>query len=61
MIGDETAAKWSEEWMKRTPVGRFCTPAELGDFVALLVSEKQAGAGWMQGSDVIVDGGYTLF
>ena len=52
---------------------RFASAEEIGDFVSVLVSEKQGGMGWMAGSDVVVDGGgfgglgrtltpgYTLF
>jgi sorbose reductase len=29
----------------------------VGEFVALLVSDKQGGMGWMTGSDVVIDGG----
>lgn len=54
---DATASTWVSEWQARTPAGRFATPDEVGEFVALLVSEKQGGMGWMTGSDVVIDGG----
>lgn len=38
----------------------FASADEIGEFVAVLVSDKQGGMGWMTGSDVVVDGGYTL-
>ncbi|ODN77310.1 cytoplasmic protein [Cryptococcus wingfieldii CBS 7118] len=58
---DATAASWVSEWEKRTPVGRFASPAEIGEFIAVLLSEKMGGGGFMVGSDVVVDGGYTVF
>ncbi|RSH82863.1 hypothetical protein EHS25_005853 [Saitozyma podzolica] len=57
---DATASTWVSDWQARTPAGRFATPDEVGEFVALLVSDKQGGMGWMTGSDVVIDGGYTL-
>ena len=35
----------------------FASPEEIGDFIALMLSDKQGGMGFMAGSDVIVDGG----
>ncbi|ODN98963.1 hypothetical protein I350_07112 [Cryptococcus amylolentus CBS 6273] len=58
---DATAASWVSEWEKRTPVGRFASPAEIGEFIAVLLSEKMGGGGFMVGSDVVVDGGTSLF
>jgi len=40
---------------------RFASADEIGDFVAVLVSDKQGGMGWMAGSDVVVDGGEFVF
>jgi hypothetical protein len=39
----------------------FATAEQIGEFVATLVSDKQGGMGWMTGSDVVIDGGYTLY
>lgn len=58
---DETAKAWAKDWENRTPVGRFATADQIGEFVALLLSEKQGGMGFMAGSDVVLDGGYTVF
>ncbi|WOO80326.1 Sorbose reductase SOU1 [Vanrija pseudolonga] len=57
--GDPKLAEWSKEWTYRTPVGKFASAADLGQFVALLVSDQQGGWGFFTGSDVVVDGGYT--
>lgn len=38
----------------------FTTAEQIGEFVATLVSDKQGGMGFMTGTDVVVDGGYTL-
>lgn len=40
---------------------RFATAEEIGNFVALLLSDYQGGMGFLTGSDVVVDGGYTIF
>ncbi|WVQ74147.1 hypothetical protein IAR50_003739 [Cryptococcus sp. DSM 104548] len=58
---DATAAAWVKEWEKRTPVGRFASADEIGQFIATLLSDKMGGGGFMVGSDVVVDGGYTIF
>lgn len=39
---------------------RFGTPEQIGEAVVLLLSDKLGGMGWMTGSDVVIDGGYTL-
>lgn len=57
---DETAKTWVKEWENRTPIGRFASPEEIGKFVAVLISQHAAGGGFMTGSDVVIDGGYTL-
>jgi enoyl-[acyl-carrier protein] reductase III len=46
-------------WHQRgwTPMGRLCTPADVGDAVALLCS---AQAGFITGQTLIVDGGASL-
>ncbi len=40
-----------------TPMGRLGTPADIGDFVSLLCSEKAA---WLTGQIIAVDGGASL-
>jgi NAD(P)-dependent dehydrogenase (short-subunit alcohol dehydrogenase family) len=57
---NEEAEAWATEWTQRTPVGHFATAEQIGEFVATLVSDSQGGMGWMTGSDVVIDGGYTL-
>ncbi|WVO14625.1 hypothetical protein L204_102262 [Cryptococcus depauperatus] len=58
---DSSAKAWVNEWQDRTPVGRFATTNEIGDFIATLLSSRMGGGGFMTGSDVVVDGGYTIF
>lgn len=53
--------EWVREWARRTPTGSFATPDQIGEFVACLVSGRMGGMGFMTGSDVVVDGGYTVF
>lgn len=36
---------------------RFASAEEIGRFVAVLLSQHAAGAGFMTGSDVVIDGG----
>jgi glucose 1-dehydrogenase len=43
-----------QEWIKRTPLGRYGTSDEMGEAVAFLISDKAA---WMTGSILTVDGG----
>ena len=45
---------WSDEWMKRTPIGRFAAPKEVADMLVVMASDK---ATFMTGSDIILDGG----
>lgn len=56
--GSDGGKVWESEWMKRTPVGRFGLPSEIGDMLTFLASDK---ATFMTGSDVVLDGGYTIF
>lgn len=48
---------WSISSGCRLTLARFASAEELGDFITLLVSDKQGGMGWMVGSDVVIDGG----
>lgn len=41
-------------------VCRFATPTEIGEFIAVMLSDKQGGMGFMAGSDVVIDGGMSL-
>lgn len=38
--GSEGGKAWESEWMKRTPVGRFGLPSEIGDMLTFLASDK---------------------
>ena len=42
---------------KKIPVGRFAQPEEIASAILYLASEH---AGIMTGSNVIIDGGYTI-
>lgn len=64
---------WSDEWMRRTPVGRFGTPKEVADMLVVMASDKTTYASldspycremltvtlfrFMTGTDIILDGG----
>jgi len=45
------------EYLRRIPLGRLGKPADVGAFVAALLSEE---AGWVTGQCIGVDGGHTL-
>jgi NAD(P)-dependent dehydrogenase (short-subunit alcohol dehydrogenase family) len=45
-------------WQERTPLGRFATVDEVAGAVAYLAGDE---AGFFQGADVLMDGGYTLW
>ncbi|MGH7393243.1 MAG: SDR family oxidoreductase [Candidatus Rokuibacteriota bacterium] len=49
-------SRWAET-RRWTPMGRLGTPADVGDVVALLCSEK---AGWITGQVIYADGGASL-
>lgn len=57
----EDCKDWVRQWKERTPAGNFATPDQIGEFVACLVSGRMGGMGFMTGSDIVVDGGYTIF
>ncbi len=44
-------------WLSQTPVGRMGEPAEIAAIITFLLSDE---AGYFCGSDVLVDGGYSL-
>lgn len=45
------------EWLAATPQGRMAEPAEIASAVAFLVSDE---SGYFCGSELLVDGGYSL-
>lgn len=55
--GSESGKKNAAEWKARTPMGRFAKPSEIADMITVLASGR---ASYMTGSDVVVDGGYTI-
>lgn len=46
-----------DEWLGYTPTGRFARPEEIAGTVAFLLSDD---AGYYCGSELLVDGGYSL-
>ncbi len=46
-----------EHWLSRTPQGRFGQPADVAAAIAFLLSDE---AGYFCGSEIVLDGGYTL-
>lgn len=49
---------WGRTWLEMTPMGRLGTPADVAHAVWYLASDAAAYA---TGTDLIVDGGYTLW
>jgi NAD(P)-dependent dehydrogenase (short-subunit alcohol dehydrogenase family) len=47
-----------ESWKERTPLRRFATVDEVAGAVAYLVGDE---AGFYQGAELLMDGGYTLW
>ena len=47
-----------DEWRSRTPVGRFATVEEVAGAVRYLVGDE---AGFYQGAELLMDGGYSLW
>ncbi|ORY73431.1 hypothetical protein BCR35DRAFT_307177 [Leucosporidium creatinivorum] len=56
--GSESGKINAAEWKSRTPMHRFAQPSEIADMITVLASDR---ASFMTGSDVVVDGGYTIF
>ncbi|KAI5481788.1 cytoplasmic protein [Pseudohyphozyma bogoriensis] len=57
-VGAHGASGWLNTWMERTPMARFANPKEIADMLVVMSSDKTT---FMTGSDVVVDGGYTIF
>lgn len=49
---------WSEHWLGGTPMGRMGTPTEVANCVWFLASDA---ASYCTGTDLVVDGGYTVW
>ena len=50
--------EWTSLWFGDTPMGRPATTAEIANVVVFLASDK---ASFMNGSNVVVDGGFTCW
>lgn len=46
-----------DSWLGRTPLGRMASPAEIAGTITFLLSDE---AGYYCGSELLLDGGYTL-
>ncbi|ORY31387.1 hypothetical protein BCR39DRAFT_526392 [Naematelia encephala] len=51
--------EWVKIWKSMTPVDRWGTAEDVANHIVLLCSDR-AGS-FMTGSDIVVDGGYTIF
>ncbi|MDR2998750.1 MAG: SDR family oxidoreductase [Microbacterium sp.] len=56
VLADDPAL--GETWRERTPMGRLGTPDEVASVILFLASDESS---FMTGSDVIADGGYTVW
>lgn len=58
MTRDFVAAnpEMAQDWISRIPAGRMGEPAELGDLVVYLASERSS---YVVGQSFVIDGGYT--
>lgn len=57
----ELAKQWTDmhpHWLKRIPANRFGDPMEIAGLVVFLAGDA---ANYINGSDIIIDGGYTLW
>ncbi|MCL6527743.1 MAG: SDR family oxidoreductase [Thermaceae bacterium] len=50
--------EWREVWLSNTPMGRLGEPAEIGPLAVFLASDASS---YMTGSNVLIDGGYTVW
>ncbi|RDI96408.1 SDR family NAD(P)-dependent oxidoreductase [Meiothermus sp. QL-1] len=55
--GLETPA-WRQDWLGLTPMGRLGEPAEVASCALFLASEASS---YLTGSELVVDGGYTVW
>ncbi|MFE6996693.1 SDR family oxidoreductase [Microbacterium sp. NPDC057659] len=56
VLADDPAL--GETWRERTPMGRLGTPDEVASVILFLASDESS---FMTGSDLIADGGYTVW
>ncbi|UNK71089.1 SDR family oxidoreductase [Microbacterium sp. H1-D42] len=56
VLADDPAL--GETWRERTPMGRLGTPDEVASVILFLASDASS---FMTGSDVLADGGYTVW
>ncbi len=54
----EAGRKLGAEWTARTPMGRFADPAEIAKCLLFLASDMST---FCTGTDLVTDGGYTIF
>lgn len=54
----EDKPEWTSAWMERVPLGRFGTPGEVANVILFLASDASS---YVVGSDLVVDGGYTVW
>ncbi|WP_353112910.1 SDR family oxidoreductase [Microbacterium sp.] len=54
----EQNPEWTAAWLERTPLGRVGTPDEVASVILFLASDESR---FMTGSDVVADGGYTVW
>ena len=53
-----TQPEWFNGWMEQTPMGRAGRPDELGPVAVFLASEASS---FVTGSNVVADGGFTIW
>lgn len=55
---DEEMKELSKEWLKMIPLGRIAKPEEFRGTAVWLASDASS---YVTGSEIIVDGGYTIW